>query len=448
MKGKLFPLVLILTLAFVARLGYMAMFGGLDQEIHDSMSDQKIYLDLASNMAAGKGFVVSTDIWVAVPGQPTSIMPPLYPVFLAGVFSYVGQNFILVRLIQALLSLIVVACGYWLGYGLFGRATGILSGVLLALYPASVMYVRPLMSEALFYPLVMLLALLTWRLWWGNARMARHLLWGIVAGLAILTRTEAALLVALVAAFLILRKLFHSQSSSWGKFALMAVMMLAVLAPYAAYNAQAHGRISFFPNARWKLWDHTWWSEMRTHPEWQGVTLPERQVVPNWEQRSEISRDEYLWSTAMIFIIQNPRTVLLQHTRQALAAYPLIPRELLRDRAVAPDGQAFGPTSLDDVVQYSTPAEQLRVWAFRLMFVLGILSLILVFKHHLSNAYWLALFLLWNMAHTIVLVGSERLRLQIDPILVVLASTFIVFVYGVAAQSMRSPPIENSQEHS
>jgi 4-amino-4-deoxy-L-arabinose transferase-like glycosyltransferase len=439
MKSKLFPLAVILSVALFVRLGFLVLFGGIDQSIYDSMSDQTIYLDLAANMVTGKGFVMSTAIWIAVPGQSTSIMPPLYPIFLAGIFSVFGQNIIVVRLIQILLSLVVVVAGYVLGYGLFGRSVGILSGVLLAVYPASVMYVRPLMSEALFYPLVMLLALLTWRLWVGQARIVTYVLWGVVAGLAILTRTEAALLAALLAVSLIARALFQRQRIAWSRYGLAIVALLVVLMPYAAYNYQAHGHVSFFPNARWKLWDRTWWNEMRTRPEWQGVLLPERRVVPDWNQRSEVSRDGYLWSLAMQFIRENPLTVILQRIRQLPAAYPLIPRELIRDQLVLPDGHAYGPTSLDDVVRYATPAEQIRVWAFRLMFVLGLFGLILMIKHRRSDAYWLVLFLVWNVAHTMAFVGSERLRLQIDPIVAVLASSFIVYASGAVFQSSPKP---------
>jgi asparagine N-glycosylation enzyme membrane subunit Stt3 len=73
------------------------------------------------------------------------------------------------------------------------------------------------------------------------------------------------------------------------------------------------------------------------------------------------------------------------------------------------------------------------------MFVLGLFGLILMIKHRRSDAYWLVLFLVWNVAHTMAFVGSERLRLQIDPIVAVLASSFIVYASGAVFQSSPKP---------
>ena len=51
-----------MAVALAVRLVYLLVFGGLDNEIHDSLSDQYIYLDIAGNLAAGNGFTVSTEI--------------------------------------------------------------------------------------------------------------------------------------------------------------------------------------------------------------------------------------------------------------------------------------------------------------------------------------------------------------------------------------------------
>jgi hypothetical protein len=90
-----------------------------------------------------------------------------------------------------------------------------------------------------------------------------------------------------------------------------------------------------------------------------------------------------------------------------------------------PDGYQYGPTSLDDVVKYVTPIEEVRVWLFRVTLVLAVGGLILVAFRKQQNAYWLILVLLWNAVHSAAFVGSERLRLQIDAYLIVLAAFFV-----------------------
>src|SRR5262249_33049617 len=95
---------MLFSLALVLRLAYLALFGGLDGVIHDSFEDQYLYLDIARNVASGKGFVTSTDLWVATAGQPSSLVAPAYPVTLALIFRLTGESLIIVRLLQVLVS--------------------------------------------------------------------------------------------------------------------------------------------------------------------------------------------------------------------------------------------------------------------------------------------------------------------------------------------------------
>src|SRR5262249_49804114 len=145
----------ILILAIVAlmmRLALLLALGGLDENLYDSMADQYTYLDIARSLAAGKGFSVSTDTWLANAGAQTSIFPPLYPLFVALSFHIFGESLVPIRLLHVLLSLIVVIAVYGIGLCLFDKRTAIIAGLMTALYPALAIYVRPIMSEGLFYP--------------------------------------------------------------------------------------------------------------------------------------------------------------------------------------------------------------------------------------------------------------------------------------------------------
>ena len=77
------------------------------------------------------------------------------------------------------------------------------------------------------------------------------------------------------------------------------------------------------------------------------------------------------------------------------------------------------------MVKYVTPVEKVRVWLFRVTLVLALGGLILVAFRRRQSAYWLILVLLWNAFHSAAFVGSERLRLQIDAYLIVLAAFFV-----------------------
>jgi hypothetical protein len=57
--------------------------------------------------------------------------------------------------------------------------------------------------------------------------------------------------------------------------------------------------------------------------------------------------------------------------------------------------------------------------------VLAVGGVFLLLCRKERNQYWLILILLWNVAHAMAFVGSERLRLQIDPYLILLAAFFV-----------------------
>jgi 4-amino-4-deoxy-L-arabinose transferase-like glycosyltransferase len=444
-------LLAILITALIARLAFLVFFGGFDNQLHDSMADQTIYIDIAQNLADGKGFVLSTPTWVADAGMPTAIVPPLYPIFLALIFRIFGASLLAVRWITIFLSLWVVWVAYDLGGKLFNPTVGTLAGLITALYPALVMYVRPIMSEGIFFPLIALLVWLTERLTRSaeqltrkGARWYQAALWGLTAGLSILTRTESIILAGLLFLYIIFMQR-KQKSFSW-LFSLAAPIGLAglVLLPAAVYNFTTQGNFTPLPNAKWKMWDHTYWAGMSARPENQGKHFPEQALVPNWSTSTETERDAYLWGMALNFIESNPKIFISQRFEQLLWSYPLLPLEEIpppfgnKGASLLPDGRNYGPTSLDDVVRYITPAEKLRVWFFRLTFLLMLVGMVWMVWKKRAGAYWLALVLFYSVFHSMFLVGSERMRLQIEPTLILVASYGIYELFHLRGRALLS----------
>jgi len=426
-KKQFYWLLGIGLVAFLARLLFLVIFGGLDNDLHDSSPDQALFIDLARNMVAGHGFTVSTDYWVATAGKPTSLMPPFYPLFLAFCFKIFGENFIVVRLIQVLLSVSIPVMVYFIGRIIFNRPVGLIAAAGTALYPPLVMYVRPLMSESLFYPMLVGLALLTCLLVQPDPKKWLYPLWGLLAGVSILTRSEVALVVGLLLLYLGFHHLraYRLSRKTILTLSFTVIVLALTLVPYASYNYAAHGNFSPLPNKKWTFWDSTWMEAMRNTPEWQGVSLPERKVVPNWYQLTEIERDNYLWNMGVQYVLQHPDVYLSQRARYFLWSFPVLPVELFRTGQA--DGAKYGPTSLDDRVQYVTLAEQVRVWVFRLMLVLALggIGMNLFYYKYRQKAFTLYIILGWNLFLAIAFNGSERMRLQVDSFFMLFAAFFI-----------------------
>lgn len=105
--------------------------------------------------------------------------PPGYPMFLAGVITFFGEDTRAISLAQHLLGLATIAAAYWLGRAAAGRTVGTIAGLGVALSGPQIVYEHYVMSESLFTLVVVLCA--------GAAlanRSARN--WGLAVGVGAL----------------------------------------------------------------------------------------------------------------------------------------------------------------------------------------------------------------------------------------------------------------------
>jgi hypothetical protein len=428
MRQSIRPIVILAALALALRLAFLIFAGGLDDEIHDSMADQYTYLDIAGNLADGRGFVVSNPVWMANAGEPTSIVSPLYPLFLSPIAAIFGDSLIPIRLLHTLLSVASVVGVYVIGRLLFNHTAGLIAGVLMAFYPAFVMYVRPIMSEGISFPLVILLVTTTALMITRHTSAWLFALFGLVGGLLVLVKPEVALLVVMLTVVVAWQGWPDHRARSITGLTISVVVLGIVITPYCLYNLEHHGRFTPLPNKRWALWDVTWLAEKERQGEMLDVALPERQVVTDWDSKTEVERDQELYDMAVQFIIDNPEVYLRQRVTELNDSFPLFPVELvgerlgIRDPGATADGESYGSTSLDDIVKWVTPAELLRVWAFRAIFLLAMAGWLLSWRSRDSGLVLLSVVILWNLILSALVGGAERYRLQVDPFLIVLAA--------------------------
>lgn len=116
-----------------------------------------------------------------------AIIAPLYPFFLAGIYSLPLPERLTVILLQIVLGALTVVLIYRIALHLFPGRTALAAGVVAALYPPYVFICIRVMTEALFLPLLAAGLLFTIRFAKGDAK-ADYLLSGLFTGLACLTR--------------------------------------------------------------------------------------------------------------------------------------------------------------------------------------------------------------------------------------------------------------------
>lgn len=185
------------------------------------------YDRLGRLLAAGQGFGESV---LSPSGGATAFRPPLYPLFLGGVYEVTDGSMLAARLLQAGLGAVTVALLWLVVRRLFDRRVAYAAAAVAAVYPPLVVSSAALMSEAIFLPLLLGAV---WAVLKARDDPDAASLWAIAAGtlvgLGLLARPNS---LALVPAFVLLL-------AGWRKAALLGLTALLVLLPWQLRNASA-----------------------------------------------------------------------------------------------------------------------------------------------------------------------------------------------------------------
>ncbi len=160
-------LAILFFAALIIRLFYVSQINikpWCDMALYDACA-----LDIIDN-----GVLNATDELI--------IEPPVYPLFLAGIFYIFGHNYLVVRLIQALLSAFICILIYLIAKNIFNKKIGLTSCLISVLYFDFFSYAGILMAETLslfIFTLLIYLILLNDR---------KYILCGILSGILILTK--------------------------------------------------------------------------------------------------------------------------------------------------------------------------------------------------------------------------------------------------------------------
>ncbi len=174
--------------------------------------------------------------WV---GRDVFYQAPLYPYFLALVYSTVGSSPLTVRLVQAIVSAGSCALLADAGWRIFSRCAGIAAGLLLATYPPAIFL------DTLIQKSVLDLFFLSLALWLISRLLAvsRRSIWwqlGLAFGCLSLTRENAGVLIVPTLIWLALqRSIVVRDRAIFG--ALFFAGLATVLAPVAIRNAIVGG---------------------------------------------------------------------------------------------------------------------------------------------------------------------------------------------------------------
>ncbi|MGB9153050.1 MAG: tetratricopeptide repeat protein [Alphaproteobacteria bacterium] len=122
---------------------------------------------------------------------------PVYPYLLAILYSVTGHSIFAASLLNAVLDSATASLLALIGFTLFGRLAGVITGLLAAAYAPMIFYTAPLMKESLTLFLLTLFLALALRILQQN-RLRDYGVCGLVLGLAVLARGNALFLMPVV----------------------------------------------------------------------------------------------------------------------------------------------------------------------------------------------------------------------------------------------------------
>ena len=296
-------LLAILGIGSLLRIAIWAWFAQLAPQI----DDEQAHVILARNI------VESGEYRFGPEREPTSLRPPLYPAFVAVVFSVFGEdNFQAVRLIHIAMSLVLVVIVYRLGRDMISKKAGLWSAAMMCFYPTFIGYCYLMLTEIMFTLLLMLgvysisIAL--------RRRSYRYVvLAGVVLGLGALTRSILFPLAPVLAMYLLVvwRGTFLQRFAAVAAF---SVPFAGVLTPWAIRNTQLQrtfvpvdcmgGRNFMMGNYEYTPLYRSWDAiAIRDENEWLQVMISRH---PEYAGSTQGQLDKFAFGEAVHFVRDNP----------------------------------------------------------------------------------------------------------------------------------------------
>jgi 4-amino-4-deoxy-L-arabinose transferase-like glycosyltransferase len=224
-------LILILCFAVLLRILFI-IFYWTDKPL---TLDMKEYILLGRNIAQGKGFNYGEEEAL---GAEHYSRPPLYPFFLAGIFSLFGTNLYIVRIIQALLGGINCILIYLIAQRIINQKAGIIAAFISAIYLPFIWYSAHILSEVLFSTLFLTCILF---LFANNRHNKQQFIAGMFLGLSVLCRPIGLFFLPFALVWLLFNH-WKSFADIAKAAALFLVGFILIVAPWIIRNYVVEGQ--------------------------------------------------------------------------------------------------------------------------------------------------------------------------------------------------------------
>lgn len=367
------------------------------------------YGDIAENIVEGRGFSRINEFSHTI--ENTSSHAPLYPYFLSFFYQFGRKNwvYLIIQLIQILVSALTIWIIYKTTLLLFNRLSAIIAALGASLYPPLIYYSTKLTPTVwtVFFTSLTIFFILKLK----NNSLRTTFLCGIAMGLSILTNPIAfAFFPALIIWYLVKKPV------GFRKLCLLILVTLVVLVPWTIRNHKIHHRLvpvttQFCKN----LWIGN--NPNATGTDYYRVLLSKkplfvlmtstlsRKVKHDLSKKTEIERSDYFLEQGLAFIVQNPIKSMNLLFTKAFYFWWFAPPEI--------NGSV-------DAIKYRT----INILIYLPLLVLGIIGIVLSLSHNYKKQSLVLILVLIIISATYIFthVGLARYRMPVEAILLIFAS--------------------------
>ena len=390
MRGKLsVKVIFIFLIAFSLRVWFIENYTA------PLVGDEVGYNSLAVSLLEGKGYVNSQ-------GIPTAHRSPGYPLFLYIIFYFFGRDYFIVRIIQAIIDSILCILIYYLGRKLFDNKVGFLAAILASIHLGFIAQPAKILTEGLATFLLFIAIIFFLKSKQNCHRKTYYSLTGIFIGLCCLVRPSFIIIFPLFGSMIIydlLKKTFSFKTVI--KILLIYLMsFMVIILPWAIRNYKVfHAFVPLTTTQGRTLYE----SYHPVNGKIYGI-VPTDEVTKKAESfSSEIEKNDFL-TKETISLIKNDPFVFFKLIGLKMA-YFLSPFdwELIQNKAIY---------------------NYLYVFYFP-FFLIGFF----LFFYRFNELSQLYLPIIGVFITVLVYLGIPRFRLTIEPYMIILSSSAIIYIY-------------------
>ena len=227
----LFWTVALFGLAAIIRVIYLFQFS--DTILFSShIMDMKYHHDWAMAVASGQPFI-----------EGPFFRAPLYPLIMGGLYYLFGSGDWVVRIFQLLLGSISVSLIYMIAVRAFNNTTGLIAGVLCAIYGPLIFFGGQLLIPTTII-FLNLLAIYFLIFAFDSGERAHYIIAGLCLGLSAIARPTILLFAGILLVWLLFRLWRGRRGASLANIILVIAALLIPILPVTIYNVVQSGEFT------------------------------------------------------------------------------------------------------------------------------------------------------------------------------------------------------------